>query len=109
MSAASYMRGRTGAMKRIARELADCQDAHRATSKKLNDTEDKLSAIETEMVVLRKLLPGGEWFVKLGLDYHPYPSETDYRESKRRHPSHPESHRLADPSRLGEKDSDPAP
>lgn len=49
--------------------------SQRGTKRSLHDCEkdkvelrDRLSALETELVVVRKLLPGGEWYLKLGLD-----------------------------------------
>ena len=52
--------------KALEHELRSCRRAH-------EECGDKLSAIETELVVLRKLLPGGEWYRVLGL--HQYPPD----------------------------------
>lgn len=48
----------------IEKELALAQ-------RELRTCQVKHSSLETEMVTLRKLLPGGEWYVKLGLDKYP--------------------------------------
>jgi septal ring factor EnvC (AmiA/AmiB activator) len=50
------------------RDIEGLQAKYWRTRKEHNDCEDKLSALETEMVVLRKLLPGGDWHRRLGLD-----------------------------------------
>lgn len=49
---------------RIIAELTSCRERE-------HKLRTRLSAMETEMVTLRKLLPGGEWYVKLGLEDHP--------------------------------------
>jgi hypothetical protein len=52
-----WLRTRT----KLGRELVEC-------NQRTEELKNKLSALETEMVTLRKLLPGGEWYRKLGLD-----------------------------------------
>lgn len=72
IAVATYVRGKhTGKDKGadeerrlIVEELTSCKESNRKL-------RVRLSAMETEMVTLRKLLPGGEWYVKLGLDTHP--------------------------------------
>jgi len=45
----------------LQRALEECE-------KSCREKGDRISALETDLVTLRKLLPGGEWYRKLGLD-----------------------------------------
>lgn len=56
---------------RRRRKVKAIEDELAQTQKDLRECKVKHSSLETEMVTVRKLLPGGEWFIKLGLDKYP--------------------------------------
>lgn len=53
---------------RTAITIHQLRQALRLEIKARQRCQDRLSALETEMITVRKLLPGGEWHRKLGLE-----------------------------------------
>ena len=49
-------------------QLEEALSKHAACERRNEELEDRISALETTEVTLRKLLPGGEWYRRLGLD-----------------------------------------
>lgn len=52
----------------LANELEICERRSARQQRDIEKLRNKVSALETDIVVIRKLLPGGEWFTKLGLE-----------------------------------------